>query len=151
VKAALELGATLPGGYHVLVSSGAQCATQTLACIACALGGRVPGGALVESGLRSNVEDQWRRAYQQARSGELSALRSADPELVEQDSAILGAALGRVLDGLPEDGRALVVGHSPTNEAAVLGLTGEIVSPMSKGAGVRLVHDDGETRVEPLV
>jgi hypothetical protein len=32
----------------------------------------------------------------------------------------------------------------------VLGLTGEIVSPMSKGAGVLLVHDDGETRVEQL-
>jgi broad specificity phosphatase PhoE len=150
VEAALALGATLRGGYHVLVSSGAQRATQTLACIACALGERVPGGALVESGLRSNFEDQWRRAYQQAGSGELGALRAVDPELVEQDSAILGAALGRVLDELPEGGRALVVGHSPTNEAAVLGLTGEIVPPMSKGAGVLLVHEDGETRVEPL-
>jgi phosphohistidine phosphatase SixA len=69
---------------------------------------------------------------------------------VEQDSAILAAALKRVLDGLPEGGRALVVGHSPTNEAAVLGLTGEIVQPISKGAGVLLVHADGETRVEPL-
>ena len=150
VEAALALGATLRGGYHVLVSSGAQRATQTLACLACALGERVPGGALVESRLRSKVEDRWRRAYQQAGSGELGALRSADPELVEHDSAILGAALRRVLDELPDGGRALVVGHSPTNEAAVLGLTGEIVSPMSKGAGVLLVHDEGETRVEPL-
>jgi broad specificity phosphatase PhoE len=150
IEAALALGASLRGGYHVLVSSGAQRATQTLACVACALGERVPGGARVESGLRSNVEDRWRLAYQQAGSGELGALRSADSELVERDAAILGAALRRVLDELPEDGRALVVGHSPTNEAAVLGLTGEIVSPMSKGAGVLLVHDAGETRVEPL-
>jgi broad specificity phosphatase PhoE len=150
IEAALALGATLAGGYHVLVSSGAQRATQTLACLACALGERVPGGALVESGLRSNVEDRWRRAYQQAGSGELSALRSADPELVQRDSAILGAALRRVLDGLPEGGSALVVGHSPTNEAAVLGLTGEIVPPMAKGAGVLLVHAHGDTRVEPL-
>ena len=103
----------------------------------------------VVAGARATIE-QWRQAYQQAGSGELSALRSADPELVEQDSAILGAALSRVFDELPEGGRALVVGHSPTNEAAVLGLTGEIVAPMSKGAGVLLVHDAGETRVEPL-
>jgi broad specificity phosphatase PhoE len=150
IEAALALGATLRGGYDVLVSSGAQRATQTLACVACALEQRIAGGAHVESGLRSDVEDRWRGAYQQAGSGELGALRAADPELVEQDSAILGAALSRVFDELPEGGRALVVGHSPTNEAAVLGLTGEIVAPMSKGAGVLLVQDDGETRVEPL-
>jgi phosphohistidine phosphatase SixA len=150
IEAALALGATLRGGYHVLVSSGAQRATQALACLACALEERIPGGAYVESGLRSQVEDRWRRAFEQAGSGELAALRAADPELVEQDSAVLGAALRRILDGLPEGGRALAVGHSPTNEAAVLGLTGEIVSPMSKGAGVLLVHADGETRVEPL-
>jgi hypothetical protein len=69
---------------------------------------------------------------------------------VEQDSAILGAALSRVLDELPDGGRALVVGHSPTNEAAVLGQTGQIVAPTSKGAGVLLVHHAGQTRVEPV-
>jgi phosphohistidine phosphatase SixA len=58
--------------------------------------------------------------------------------------------LSRVLDRLSDGGRALVVGHSPTNEAAVLGLTGEIVAPMSKGSGVLLVVDAEETRVEPL-
>jgi len=146
IEAALALGATLRGGYDVLVSSGAHRATETLACLACALGERISGGAVVECGLRSKVEDRWRRAYQQAGSGELEALRSADPELVKQDSPILGAALGRVLDELPEGGRALVVGHSPTNEAAVLGLTGEIVAPMSNGAGALLVQEDGETR-----
>jgi broad specificity phosphatase PhoE len=150
VTAALELGAELRGGYELLVSSGAQRATQTLACFACALQERVPGGAVVEPGLRSEVEDRWREAYQEAGSGELGALRSADPELVEADSATLGAALRRVLDRLSEGGRALAVGHSPTNEAAVLGLTGEIVEPMSKGAGVLLVLEDGRTRVEPL-
>lgn len=150
VQAALEVGRNLRGGYEVLVSTGAQRATQTLACLACALGERVPGGAVVEPGLRSELEDRWREAYQEAGSGELAALRSADPELVEADSATLGAALRRVLDRLSDDGRALVVGHSPTNEAAVLGLTGEIVEPMSKGAGVLLVvHDEG-TRVGPL-
>jgi broad specificity phosphatase PhoE len=150
VQAALEIGGNLRGGYALLVSSGAQRATQTLACFACALGERVPGGALVEPGLRSELEDRWRRAYQQAGSGELGALRSADPELVAEDSATLGAALKRVLDRLSGGGKALVVGHSPTNEAAVLGLTGEIVQPISKGSGVLLVVHDEETRVEPL-
>ena len=150
VAAALEIGAGLRGPYDLLVSSGAQRATQALACFACALGERIPGGAVVEPGLRSEVEDRWRDAYKQAGSGELDALRGADPELVAQDSEALAAALRRVFDRLPEGGRALAVGHSPTNEAAVLGLTGEIVEPMSKGAGVRLVLEDGRARVEPL-
>jgi phosphohistidine phosphatase SixA len=91
-----------------------------------------------------------RAAYEKAGSGTLQALREADPELVEEDSAALGAALRRVLDSLPDGGRALVVGHSPTNEAAVLGLAGEIVEPISKGGGVLVVEEDGAVRVEKL-
>ena len=45
---------------------------------------------------------------------------------------------------------ALVVGHSPTNEAAVLGLTGEVVAPLAKGAGVRVIAGDDGYRVEPI-
>jgi broad specificity phosphatase PhoE len=150
VRAALEIGRGLAGGYDLLVSSGAQRATQTLACFACMLRERVPGGAVVEAGLRSRVEDRWRAAYQQAGSGDLAALRGADPELVAEDSAVLGAALRNVLGELPEGGRALAVGHSPTNEAAVLGLTGTIVEPMAKGAGVLVVAEGDEARIEPL-
>jgi hypothetical protein len=43
-----------------------------------------------------------------------------------------------------------VVGHSPTNEAAVLGLTGEIVAPLAKGAGVRVTATDDGWKVESL-
>ena len=150
VRAALDIGAELEGRYEVLVSSGAQRATQTLACFLAALGQKVPGGVVVEAGLRSEIEDRWKAAYQKAGSGEIEALRSADPELVEQDSATLGAALRRVFDRLPDGARALAVGHSPTNEAAVLGLTGEMVAPMSKGAGVLVVEDGGEFRVDSL-
>ena len=150
VAAALQLGARLRGGYHVAASSGAQRATQTLACFLAALGQEVPGGVVVELGLRSQVEERWRAAYQAAGSGGLEALREADPELVVQDSERLGAALGRVLDGLPEDGRAIAVGHSPTNEAAVLGLTGRIVAPLSKGCGVLVAVGDEGFLVEPL-
>ena len=150
VAAALAIGARLRGGYHLAVSTGAQRATQTLACFLAALGQQVPAGAVIEPGLRSQVEDRWRAAYQKAGSGALGALREADPELVAEDSERLGAALRRVLDVLPDGGRALVVGHSPTNEAAVLGLTGEIVAPLARGAGVRMVAGDRGYEVEPL-
>jgi broad specificity phosphatase PhoE len=150
VRAATSIGARLDGGYDLLVSTGAQRATQTLACFLAALGERVPGGVVVETGLRSKQEERWREAYEKAGSGALEAMRAADPELVEEDSAVLGAALGRVLDALSDGGRALVVGHSPTNEAAVFGLTGEIVDPISKGAGVLLVASDRGFGVERL-
>jgi broad specificity phosphatase PhoE len=150
VRAALEIGRRLTGGYQLLVSSGAQRATQTLACFACMLREPVAGGAVVEAELRSRVEDRWRAAYEHAGSGDLAALRDADPELVREDSAVLGAALGRLLDRLPEGARALAVGHSPTNEAAVLGLTGSIIEPMAKGAGVLVVAEDDHARIEPV-
>jgi broad specificity phosphatase PhoE len=150
VAAALEIGARLRGGYHLAVSTGAQRATQTLACFLAALGERVPGGVVVEPRLRSHVEDRWRAAYAMAGSGALDALRAADPELVVEDSERLGAALGGVFDRLPDDGRALVVGHSPTNEAAILGLTGEVVAPLAKGAGARVVSGGESYRVETL-
>ena len=60
------------------------------------------------------------------------------------------AALGRVLELLGDGERALAVGHSPTNEAAVLGLTGELVAPLGKGAGVLVTADEGGFRVEVL-
>ena len=150
VAAALDLGAALAGGYQVGVSSGAQRATQTLACLLAALGQVVPGGVLVEPGLRSAREDDWRAAYQRAGSGDLEALRAADPELVAADSAVLGAALGRVVERLAEGERALAIGHSPTNEAAVLGLTGQVVAPLGKGEGVLVVADETGYRVEAL-
>jgi hypothetical protein len=42
------------------------------------------------------------------------------------------------------------VGHSPTNEAAVIGLASEIVEPISKGGGVLVVDEDGSFQVENL-
>lgn len=150
VRQASEIGAHLEGNYDLLVSSGAQRSTQTLACFLAALGQKVPDGVVVEHRLRSEMEDRWKAAYKEAGSGELDAMRSADPDLVERDSSTLASGLRGVLDRLPDGGRALVVGHSPTNEAAVLGLTGELVEPMSKGGGVLVVEEDGAYRVEPL-
>src|SRR6266542_2274373 len=80
VRAAVEIGTHLTGGYDVLVSTGAQRATQTLACFLAGLGERVPQGVVVEPGLRSAAEERWRAAYEKAGSGTLQALREADLE-----------------------------------------------------------------------
>jgi hypothetical protein len=97
------------------------------------------------------VENRWREAAKAAGKGaDLDALRAVDPDLVERESVLLGSALRQVVDGLPVGGRALVVGHSPTNEAAVLGLAGRVVPPLGKGQGVLLIEDGGHYRVEPL-
>lgn len=147
---ALEIGRKLRGNYDLVVSSGAQRATQTAACFLAGLGQTVPGGVVVNAGLRSDREDRWKEAYQEAGGGELSAFRSVAPDFVEEEAERLGSALREVLETLPEGGRALVVGHSPTNEAAVFGLTGEEVAPLSDGAGVLVVEEDGSFRVEQL-
>ncbi|HEY3070650.1 MAG TPA: histidine phosphatase family protein, partial [Gaiellaceae bacterium] len=69
VRAAVEIGSHLTGGYDVLVSSGAQRATQTLACFLAGLGEKVLRGVVVEPGLRSAAEERWRAAYEKAGSG----------------------------------------------------------------------------------
>lgn len=95
-------------------------------------------------GLRSSVEDRWRAAAKAAGKGaDVEAIRAFDPDLVDKESMLLGGALRGVFDVLPDGGRALVVGHSPTNEAAVLGLAGAAVGLLGKGEGVRVVEDGG--------
>ena len=54
----------------------------------------------------------------------------------------------RILDRLDDGQRALLVGHSPTNEAAVYGLTGQDIDPMDKGSGVVVVVDGDAYNVE---
>jgi broad specificity phosphatase PhoE len=150
VAAALRLGGRLAGGYQVAVSTGAQRATQTVGCLLAALGQPVPDGVVVEPGLRSQQEDRWRALSKEADGGDLAAMRSADPEFVDEEAAALGSALGRVLERLEDGQRALAVGHTPTNEAAVLGLTGQLIAPLAKGAGVLITADEGSYRVDPL-
>lgn len=147
---ALEIGRGLRGGYEVVVSTGAQRATQTAACFLAAGCAGVERGVVVETGLRSDNEGRWKEIYSETGSGELSAFRSADPDFVAGESKQLGDALRAILDSLGEGGRALVVGHSPTNEAAVLGLTGEEVGPLSKGDGVLVRADGDDLTVEIL-
>src|SRR5690349_9192255 len=106
--------------YAAFVSTGAARATQMLEILRHAAG-QDDTPITVAAGLRSSVEDRWRQAATAAGKGaDLEAIRAIDPDLVERESWLLGSALRQVADGLPEGGRALVVGHSPTNEAAGL-------------------------------
>jgi hypothetical protein len=73
--------------------------------------------------------------------------------IVGQDdcrSPSFAGALHGVFDALPDGGRALVVAHSPTNEAAVLGLAGMVVGPLGTGEGVLVVEDIGRFEVRPM-
>lgn len=143
VDAAVAIGRDeLAGPFAVAVSSGAQRATQTIACMLAGLGRPCPGGVVVDAGFRSDREDEWRSAYQEGGGGHLDDFRAVAPELVEQDAAVLAGALRRTLERLTDGERALVVGHSPTSEAAVLGLTGATIDPLGKGEPVVVVADD---------
>jgi len=136
--------------YAAFVSTGAARATQMLEILRLAAGqDEMP--ITVAPGLRSLVEDRWRQAAKAAgKVADLDAIRAVDPDLVDRESFLLALALRQVIDRLPEGGRALVVGHSPTNEAAVLGLAGQVVPPVCKGNGVLLIEQGGNYRLEPL-
>ena len=150
VQMAVEIGRRLPGGYDVLISSGAQRATQTAACFLAGMGRAVTAGVIVNSGFRSKVEDRWFAAARSAQGKDLNAFRKVDADLVDQEATLLGAALKSVFQSLHEKGSALVVGHSPTTEAAVFGLTGVVVEPVAKGGGIRVVEEEGRYKLEAL-
>jgi hypothetical protein len=136
--------------YAAFVTTGAGRATQMLEILRHAAG-QDDARITVATGLLSSVEDRWREAARVAGKGaDVEAMRAVDPDLVERDSWLLGAALRQVVESLPDGARAVVVGHSPTNEAAVLGLAGRVVPPLDKGEGVLLIEEDGRYRVESL-
>jgi hypothetical protein len=121
--------------YAAFVSTGAARATQMLEILRHAAG-QDDTPITAATGLRSSVENRWRDAAKAAgKRADLEDIRAIDPDLVERESWLLGSALRQVVAGLPEGGRALVAGHSPTTEAAVLGLAGLVVPPLGTGKG----------------
>lgn len=136
--------------YAAFVSTGAARATQMLQILRRAAGqDDIP--ITIATGLRSSVEDRWRDAAKAAGKGaDIAAMRAVDPALVDMETSLLGTALRHVIEGLQDGERALVVGHSPSNEAAVLGLTGLVIAPFGKGQGVLLTEHDGRYQVAPL-
>ena len=95
------------------VSAGAARATQMLEILRHAAG-QDDTPITAATGLRSSVEYRWRDAAKAAgKRADLKDIRATGPDLVERESWLLGP-LRQVVAGLPEGGRALVVGHTPT-------------------------------------
>jgi broad specificity phosphatase PhoE len=150
VEAAVGIGGSFTAKYDIVISSGAQRATQTIACLLAGSGERVEGGVEVDSRWRSDLEERWKAAYEAAGAGDIESFRRVDADLVDQESRTLAQALAQLFERLADGGRALVVGHSPMHEAAVYGLTGTAVDPLSKGAGVLVIQDGGTYEIQPL-
>lgn len=137
-----RVGQGLVGNYVALFSSPAKRAAETAAWFLRGLGQQLPERHRVVEGLGSAVEEHWKTAVRSAGSSRIDAIEAADRDLVQQESARLASEVQLLLAEVPEDGRALAVGHSPLIEAAVYGLTGRVIEPLGECEGV-LLEDDG--------
>lgn len=145
-----EVGRTLAPSYVAVFVSPAQRAVETAAWFLRGSGQRLPGHAVIP-GLLSEQEDRWRRAGKAAGSSRLDAIAAEDSELVETERDRLKTVVEEMLDRVPEDGTALAVGHSPLIEAAVYGLTGVVIEPLSECQGVAISRfEQGEYRLKEL-
>jgi broad specificity phosphatase PhoE len=132
-----EVGRTLATGYAVAFVSPARRAAETLAWFIRGSGQQLPDHAVVP-GLLSEQEDRWRAAGKAAGSSRLDAIAVEDPGLVEGERERLKAVVEELFERVPEGGVALAVGHTPLIEAAVYGLTGEMIEPLAECEGVAI-------------
>ena len=116
-KKAERVGRTLTGNYLAVFSSPLQRAAETVAWFLRGLGQKLPPTHGVTEGLASNDGERVADAFRQ------------------------------MLAAVPEDGRALAVGHSPWTENGVRALTGQDVAPLSRCEGVLIVEDAGDYRL----
>lgn len=151
VRAALDIASHLAKNYYVMVSSGAQRTTQTIACLLAGAGALVSEGVIVDARLKSENEARWKAAYERAGAGDIESFYRTDPDLVEREASLFARAIEDVFVSLPDGQRAMVVGHSPMQEAAVWRLTGQAIDPLGKGEGVLVIRaGDGSYRVENI-
>lgn len=142
-----EVGRDLPGGYSVVYTSPAKRAAETVAWFLKGLGQPLPDQHGVTEGLSSPVEDRWKAAAKAAGSSRMDRVEVVDRDLVEQESRRLGEATRQLLASVPDDARGLAIGHSPLIEAAVYGLTGSLIEPLSECEGVLLEEHGVEVRL----
>ena len=120
--------------YDAYVSSSdAGRATQMLEILRRAAG-QEDHPITAEPGLRSFVEDRWRDVAKAAGKGaDLEAIRDRDPDLVDKEAWMLGRALRRVLEHLPDGGRALVVGSLADQRSSGAGSDRNSCGPVGHG------------------
>jgi phosphohistidine phosphatase SixA len=143
VEQAYNLGRSIRIGYTHLYSSGAQRATQTLACILAGMGRLVIHGVDVRPGLASPREADWREAARTAGSTSIEAILAGNEPLVREEAKRLADEVRSILGGLPEGSYALAIGHSPLAECAVYGLTGKVHAPLKECEGFLIVEQKG--------
>jgi broad specificity phosphatase PhoE len=141
------VGRDLPGGYDAVFTSPAQRAAETMAWFLRGLGQKLPAQHGVADGLASPVEDRWRAAAKAAGTGRIDAVRQHDPSLVDEESQRLAQAVRELLVAVPEGRRGLAIGHSPLIEAAVFGLTNQVIEPLEECEGVLLQEEGGRIRL----
>jgi broad specificity phosphatase PhoE len=145
-----DLGRSLTAHYDIFFVSPARRAAETMAWIL--RGSRHQlGSHAVVPGLGSELEDRWRSAATDARSGRVDAIMAVDPRLVDDESARLATVVRDLFGRIPDGGSAMAVGHTPLIEAAVYGLLGLVIDPLAPCEGVLLTLDDGgDFRVQEL-
>jgi broad specificity phosphatase PhoE len=134
------VGRSIPTDYAAVFVSPAQRAAET-ATLFLRSSGQAKLQHVVVPGLSSEAEDRWRAAAKKASSSGIDGIASADPELVREESARLAEVVAGLFERLPEESRALAVGHGGLIEAAVLGLLGTSMEPLAECEGVRLVRE----------
>lgn len=143
IRQAHDLGRSLRVGYTHLYSSGAQRATQTLACIIAGMGRHVLNGVVVRPELVSQREAEWRKVVESAGSSDLEVIRAVSGGLVEEEAARLGSELRAILSELPEGGYGLAIGHSPLIECGIYGLTSKPPAPLATCDGFLIAELKG--------
>lgn len=143
VADAVRIGRTLQGPYDLVISSGAQRATQSAACLLAGMGAEVAGGVVIDEGFRSLDEDRWRAIYAETKKADLESFLVADYAFVEAEARRFRYAVERVVSHTPDGGRAMVVGHSPMLEATVWAVTERTVPALGKGQAVTLSYTGG--------
>jgi Fructose-2,6-bisphosphatase len=145
-----NLGESLPNDYAVAFVSPAYRAAETVAWIMRGSKQVIPDHAVVP-GLASPEEARWRTAGKAAKSQRLDSFLADDPELVVEEARRMAGVVAELFDQVPEGGHGLAVSHTPLVEAAVYGLTGVVLEPLTECEGVRLTLDDGgQYRIEEL-
>ena len=104
--------------YAAFVSSGAARATQMVTILRHAAG-QDDSPISEVTGLRVGRRPLADRGQGGRQGRHCRTDPRIDPDLVEHEERLLGTVLRGVVESLPDGGRALIVGHSPTNEAAV--------------------------------
>ena len=151
IEQAHQLGRSIRVGYTHLFSSGAQRATQTLACILAGMGRYVVSGVAIRPGLGSEREAEWRAAARSAGTTSIEGLLSQNEALVREESERLAAETRSILAELPVGSYGLAIGHSPLSECAIYGLTGKLFAPLKECEGFLIVeHKGGRLEVEEV-